>query len=482
MTQRGDPAASAARSTAGAAFRQAFVAALVLLAFAFVGSALYGEMRANEIESRASSIESNSLPSVQHLAAARGALLQLELATDDYARRDHGTAPRDAGAIDRARTEVDREFANELATDMYTGEREQNAVVAKALMDLDGRLTRFYEVSLQDPDRAQIYALADVHEAIHEVDSALDRLLEVNVAGGHAQAIRIGEIRANALRTAFRLELACVGLACVAALFALRAVRQQRRAEAAHADLLQARADELEIFAKRVAHDLLSPLSALSFTLSAVRRNAEKGVSVEAPLARATASLKRSQRLVDSVLEFARSGASPSRSEKTSVRDALDGVLEELHEESEETDVSVVPWTDDAMVRCAPGILTSVLSNLLRNAVKYAGGPGKRVTVRVMPGDHEVRVEVEDAGPGLSSDVEAHVFEPYVRAADSTKPGLGLGLATTRRFVEAHGGHVGVRRSEAGGCLFWFDLPRSPAPRTESRAAMIPIGNGATGR
>jgi signal transduction histidine kinase len=72
-----------------------------------------------------------------------------------------------------------------------------------------------------------------------------------------------------------------------------------------------------------------------------------------------------------------------------------------------------------------------------------------------------VRFEVEDSGPGVSLAAQALIFEPYVRLPHSREPGVGLGLATVKRLVEAHGGSVGVRSSARGGALFWFELPRA---------------------
>jgi signal transduction histidine kinase len=56
-----------------------------------------------------------------------------------------------------------------------------------------------------------------------------------------------------------------------------------------------------------------------------------------------------------------------------------------------------------------------------------------------------------------------------VRAEGVTQPGLGLGLATVKRFCEAHGGEVGVRGT-AGGSAFWFTLPK---PRDDAASPQI---------
>src|SRR5262249_32394376 len=111
-------------------------------------------------------------------------------------------------------------------------------------------------------------------------------------------------------------------------------------------------------------------------------------------------------------------------------------------------------------VACSPGVLTSLVSNLVGNALKYMGdAPIRRVSVQANVVGGMVRVEVRDTGPGVPPELRERIFDPYVRAADSTIPGLGFGLATVRRLAEAHGGAVGLDREVRYGSLFWFELP-----------------------
>jgi signal transduction histidine kinase len=112
-------------------------------------------------------------------------------------------------------------------------------------------------------------------------------------------------------------------------------------------------------------------------------------------------------------------------------------------------------------VACAPGVLYSILTNLITNALKYLGdSPERRVTVRSAQRAGRVLVEVQDTGSGVPAGLVQQIFEPYTRVPSAhAAPGHGLGLATVKRLVAAHGGHVGVRPVDGRGSIFWFELP-----------------------
>jgi signal transduction histidine kinase len=113
----------------------------------------------------------------------------------------------------------------------------------------------------------------------------------------------------------------------------------------------------------------------------------------------------------------------------------------------------------------------SVLGNIVRNAVKYMGdGARREVRVRVEATDGStVRLEVEDTGPGIPRSLGERVFEPFVRGS-SDGSGSGLGLATAKRLVTAHGGRIGFRSQEGQGTLFWVELPQARTAATDGPA------------
>jgi signal transduction histidine kinase len=105
-------------------------------------------------------------------------------------------------------------------------------------------------------------------------------------------------------------------------------------------------------------------------------------------------------------------------------------------------------------------VLTSLVSNLVQNAIKHlVGSEVRRVVVRALDLGKEVRVEVEDTGPGIALSDQERMFDPFVRGRGASGPGIGLGLATVRRLAEAHGGHAGVRSEAGRGAVFWFSVP-----------------------
>ncbi len=113
-------------------------------------------------------------------------------------------------------------------------------------------------------------------------------------------------------------------------------------------------------------------------------------------------------------------------------------------------------------VRADPRRLKQVLLNLLSNAIKYNRRPGS-VRVECRREGTQLQLGVRDTGRGLSADERARLFQPFERlnAARQGVEGSGIGLALSRRLVEAMGGTMGVESEPGVGSLFWVCLPSS---------------------
>lgn len=106
--------------------------------------------------------------------------------------------------------------------------------------------------------------------------------------------------------------------------------------------------------------------------------------------------------------------------------------------------------------------LHQLVTNLMENATKYAGG--RPVTISAHPVDRRwVRVDVRDGGPGIPQTERERIFSPFERGGDPLKQrvrGAGLGLYICKAIAEAHGGKIGVEGTPGGGATFFFTLPR----------------------
>jgi signal transduction histidine kinase len=144
------------------------------------------------------------------------------------------------------------------------------------------------------------------------------------------------------------------------------------------------------------------------------------------------------------------------------VRDVVRGIAATRGTTIEMTiDPAVGPVTLD------PARLKQILYNFLSNAVKFAPDHG-RVSIRVRPEDDNLfRLEVEDNGIGIPMEDLPRLFVEFQQLDSSTAKrfqGTGLGLALTRRIVEAQGGWVGVTSEVGVGSTFYAVLPRRLAP------------------
>ena len=97
-----------------------------------------------------------------------------------------------------------------------------------------------------------------------------------------------------------------------------------------------------------------------------------------------------------------------------------------------------------------------VLANLLTNAIRHTP-PGGSVRVVVEPAPGGVAFTVADPGPGIDARDLPHVFDRFVKSADSG--GAGLGLAIARSLVEAHGGRITAESVPGEGTIMRFVVP-----------------------
>jgi len=258
-----------------------------------------------------------------------------------------------------------------------------------------------------------------------------------------------------------------IGGGCLLTL--LHAARREERAldqDSAMMRRLERTNADLEAFAGRIAHDLRGPLSPI-LAGSQLIEHATVSTEVRRVAERMERSARKLFSMIDALLTFTRLSGRTDDDVRTPlvpvIEETLAGFADRVGQLGATLDVRI---TSTAWVRCEAEVVASVLQNLVENALKYGldGSSDRVVEVRAFDGagDGTVVVEVEDHGQGVPAHLAESVLEPLVQAGDK-RGGVGLGLATVRRLVEARGGRVELDRGRRGGALFRVSLPRAVA-------------------
>lgn len=215
-----------------------------------------------------------------------------------------------------------------------------------------------------------------------------------------------------------------------------------------------------------LAHQISQPLSNVAMYLHVGRQLLSTNPAETGPIGdsldRATGQLRRAKEILERLRDFVSRGTlRPAPTDLGALTRKVVALAEDdarAHGVSVRLEAAAVPAvTVDALQ------LEQTLINLINNAIDAAAEANAStgiVTVRVTAAEPQVKIEIEDNGPGVSEHVASNLFEPFV----TTKPsGMGLGLALSRELISAHGGtirweHVGQHR----GARFTIELPQAP--------------------
>lgn len=265
-----------------------------------------------------------------------------------------------------------------------------------------------------------------------------------------------------------------------AILLLLRVSRDAERLASFSADLEQREREAREAtrakndFISGIAHELRTPLAAIRMFTDLMRKDEKDPLSPaqESTIDDISASVTHLMDLLNDTMDIARveSGQLPLRPERVSAVALAIGVVDGVQPIAVQRGIELTLDADARIgeVFIDPARLRQVLINFLSNALKYTESGGT-VSVRVSRhGPSSFVIAVEDTGIGMSEGEADRVFTGTSRSAspvrdeDSTR---GLGLALTRRIVEAMGGHVGVETTLGEGSTFYAVLPKVNAER-----------------
>ncbi len=234
------------------------------------------------------------------------------------------------------------------------------------------------------------------------------------------------------------------------------------------------RTRELQSFAGVVAHDLKSPLSAVS-SWTEILYDQLDASPVDASAARTSllriyTSANRMNQLISDLLEYSQAQNADLDPRQLSLDSLVDDVTQQLVESSPDASARI-EHAPLGSVLADPVLVRQLMTNVLGNAVKYVApgtSPHVQITSRETGGMLEVRVS--DNGIGIPADARGRVFDSFFRAAGEGYAGTGLGLAICARAVERHGGRISVRPGPHGvGTTLIFTLPAGLPARVSAK-------------
>jgi signal transduction histidine kinase len=231
----------------------------------------------------------------------------------------------------------------------------------------------------------------------------------------------------------------------------LDSLARERTIEAQRRDLITA-----------VSHDLRTPLAGLRAMVEAIDDDV---VEDPATIRRYAAEMRRSVEsltaLVDDLFELVQLDAASieAESDRALLEDVVRSAVEACEVQASEKGLTVEETLDGAgSAQCSPR-LVRVLQNLLQNAIRHTP-PAGEVRIEARRGPGRIEVAVADTGEGIPPEALDLVFRPFWRGDPArSSPGSGLGLALSKRIVEALGGEIRVENRRPHGARFAVVLP-----------------------
>ena len=237
-------------------------------------------------------------------------------------------------------------------------------------------------------------------------------------------------------------------------------------------------------FISTVSHELRTPLTSIKGSLGLIKSGTLGNLpdKLQSMLDIAYNNSDRLVLLINDILDMDKieAGKMNFNLKTVEVRSLVDEAIEANKGYGDEHGVTFLRsgLEEQALIEGDKDRLMQVLSNLMSNAAKFSPD-GEIVTLSIFDFNEEIRIAVEDKGPGIPEDFRDSLFEKFSQAdsSDTRKVGgTGLGLSISQAIVEQHRGTIGFDTETGNGSTFYINLPKL-ADRSETRPVQT-TGNG----
>lgn len=241
--------------------------------------------------------------------------------------------------------------------------------------------------------------------------------------------------------------------------------REQLRVEQENIRLAMERERQRSTVLRSVAHDLRSPLTALSGASSLLDENYERLSDMERKKLASDISDETLwlTNLVENILSMTRIGDQQLRLviEDEVIDDIVSEAVSHTQRLLKDRKFTATLPKTVVMVPVDGRLMVQVIINLLENAVRHTP-PEAEISLSVTERNGFVELSVADTGEGIAPEVQSKVFDRFVtldRGITDSKRGLGLGLAICKAITEAHGGSIRMEQNRPHGAVFTISLP-----------------------
>ncbi len=215
-------------------------------------------------------------------------------------------------------------------------------------------------------------------------------------------------------------------------------------------------------FLLSVTHELKTPIASTKLFLQTLQRRNLNEQKREEITSRAIEENERLELLIENILNATRIENNALQPVKSNFQfsELAHQVKDRFHKRYSKEFIQI-EIESDAQIIADKFLVETILTNLLENAVKYAGIESN-IRIKARPVSFQYLISIEDFGPGIETEASKHIFEKFYRVGNEdvrTTKGSGLGLYIVREFIHLMGGEITHKNNQPKGSIFELTLP-----------------------